>query len=111
MLLELLQVVEHDEVVVVACELAAHELFDRIGAVENFSEHEGKLVVAQIAAGLAHLHLAHNVAHRDLKTANILCLHDNTTAAGCVKLADFGFAVEFESFHGTTFADNCGTPN
>ena len=43
-------------------------------------------VAAQALAGLAHLH-AHSVAHRDVKPANLL-----VSAAGEVKIADFGIA-------------------
>ena len=81
----------------VACELAAEELFDRLFTIERFPEADCKLVGAQIVAGLSHLHLTHLVAHRDIKSANILCKHDRPTELGCIKLADFGFATEFES--------------
>ena len=108
-LLELLQVVELPDNVCVSCELASEELFDRLAMIEHFDEVDCKLVGAQLAAGLAHLHLVQKVAHRDIKTANILCLHERPTEYGCIKIADFGYAVEFESYTSSTFEDNCGT--
>ena len=51
----------------------------------------------------------HRVAHRDIKSANILCLHERPTDCGAIKLADFGFAVEVESVAHASLKDNCGT--
>lgn len=44
-------------------------------------------LAAEAAAGVAHLH-AHGVIHRDLACRNLLV----DEAAGCVAVADFGFA-------------------
>lgn len=101
--------VELPEAVCVICELAAEELFDRLAAVSAFSEHDCKLVGAQIASAVSYLHLHHKVAHRDIKSANILCTHENTTESGCIKLADLGFAIEFNEPRRREFVDNCGT--
>ena len=79
--------------VAVACELVpGGELFDMIDEVNALPEADIKLVMAQITSGIAHLHLQHNVAHRDIKSANVLCSHSRITEPGCIKLADFGFA-------------------
>ena len=60
--------------------------------VNALSEGDCKLVMAQVTSAMAHLHVKLKVAHRDLKSANILCCHPRTTEPGCIKLADFGFA-------------------
>lgn len=46
-----------------------------------------RIVIAQLAEGLAFLH-AHGVIHRDVKPSNAIC------SAGTVKLLDFGLALE-----------------
>lgn len=63
----------------------------------------------QIAAGMAHLHLNHKVAHRDLKSSNILCSTKELTDPGCIKINDFGFACAFTDASHDEFSDNCGT--
>lgn len=45
-----------------------------------------------IARGLAHAH-AHEVVHRDVKPANILCPRDPRSAGAWAKLTDFGVAA------------------
>ena len=50
-------------------------------------EAEAKLVIRQIAEGLAAIHQA-GVIHRDLKTENMVCAED-----GSIKIIDFGCAV------------------
>lgn len=107
--LQLLHVLETDDSVFVMCELASEELFDRMGAIGNLMESDCKLVVAQVASAVAHLHITHSVAHRDIKSANILCAHDQPTAPGCIKLADFGFTARFTDPRAAEFVDNCGT--
>ena len=101
--------IELNDAICIICELAAEELFDRLDAVTAFSERDCKLVSAQIASAVSYLHLHHKVAHRDIKSANILCAHQNTTESGCIKLADLGFAVEFNEPRKSEFVDNCGT--
>ena len=49
------------------------ELFDLLDSVERFSERMCQQAIAQVAAGLAHLHLELSICHRDLKPSNILC--------------------------------------
>ena len=82
------------------------QLFDQLDAVDTFSEHECRLVVAQIAGAVAHLHLAHGIAHCDIKPQNILCRSSKVTDAGCIKLSDFGVSVigaaDTDSIAGTT---------
>ena len=69
------------------------------------------MVTVQLASALAHLHLHHQVAHCDLKPANILCKHKDVTELGCVKLADFGFCQRFKSHKEAQFTFNCGAPH
>ena len=57
---------------------------------------------AEVARGMDYLH-KRRVVHRDLKAANLL-LDD----AGCVKIADFGFAQLVP--RSTKLSEPCGTP-
>jgi len=107
--LQLLRVFETTDTVLVICEIANEELFDRLEAIEKFNEADCKLVAAQVASAVAHLHISHSVAHRDIKSANILCAHERPTEAGCIKLTDFGFTERFTDPRAAEFTDNCGT--
>jgi len=85
------------------------ELFDTLDEDQShFSENTCRMVTVQLASALAHLHLHHQVAHCDLKPANILCKHKDVTELGCVKLADFGFCQRFKSHKEAQFTFNCG---
>ena len=108
-IIHLYRVVEVQEACCLVCELAKMELFDALQQVEALSEHECKLVMAQITSGLSYLHLRHHVVHRDIKSANILCMHERLTEAGCIKLADLGFAVRVSDHSACELEDNCGT--
>ncbi|BCJ50145.1 hypothetical protein Asp14428_16200 [Actinoplanes sp. NBRC 14428] len=55
---------------------------------------EAPRIIAEICAGLAHLHGAGWV-HGDLKPGNVLLMAD-----GSVRLADFGLAAEIDGTHG-----------
>jgi len=85
------------------------ELFDQLEHVQAFTEKGVQLVAVQIASGLAHLHLKHQVAHCDIKPANILCCDSRITMPGCVKLADFGSAQRFSEAGVPEFTQECGT--
>jgi serine/threonine protein kinase len=54
---------------------------------------EAPRIIAEICAGLAHLHAAGWV-HGDLKPSNVLLMSD-----GSVRLADFGLAAEIDGTH------------
>ena len=82
------------------------ELFDALDAIE-FSEQACRMVVVQIASAVAHLHLRHQVAHLDIKPANILCRHADPTTPGALKLADFGFCQRFRHRSTPTFTTVC----
>lgn len=59
---------------------------------EALSEIQALSIVRDVASALQHVH-GHHVAHRDVKTANILLKHDASSALGCrVVLSDFGVA-------------------
>lgn len=57
----------------------------------QLSVPEVKLIVRDILLALEFCH-AHNVMHRDLKSANLLI-----SARGRIKLADFGLARHFDA--------------
>ena len=74
--------------------MSGGDLQDAIHA--EMSEKNVRLITVQIAAAIAHLHLAHSIAHRDIKPHNVLCrCRANPMKAGSLKLADFGFSAEF----------------
>lgn len=52
-------------------------------------------IAKQVIAAVVHLHQVARVAHRDIKPENVLCTHRQPHLQGQVKLADFGFSVEF----------------
>ena len=68
-------------------------LVDEAGMTEANVLHIGR----QVVAAVRHLHEVSRVAHRDIKPENVLCTHCQPHMQGSVKLADFGFAVEFGS--------------
>ena len=109
-ILRLIEVVETaDELHLITEICRGGELFDQLDAVDTFSEHECRLVVAQIAGAVAHLHLAHGIAHCDIKPQNILCRSSKVTDAGCIKLSDFGAAQLFAAGAADAFVETCGT--
>ena len=78
------------------------ELFHRIYKGSFLSRQEYRLVIAQVAIALHHLHSI-GVIYRDIKPENILIAAD-----GYIKLADFGLAKDITVDELTsTF---CGTP-
>ena len=76
--------VDKHYVVMEAC--MGGELFDKVTGGEVLSEDDGRVLFAQLVAGLQHCH-ACGVAHRDLKLENVLL-----TVSGRLKIADFGLA-------------------
>jgi serine/threonine protein kinase len=55
----------------------------------ELSKRDCKYIIAQIASALAHLQ-QHNIAHRDVKTENVLVASNEQLE---VKLGDFGYAI------------------
>jgi len=79
------------------------ELFTHLRNKKRFKEEEARIFVAEVGAGLGHLHSC-NFIYRDLKPENILMDED-----GHVCLTDFGLSkdVDPDNPEATTF---CGTP-
>ncbi len=69
------------------------ELFRLLFVTGRFSEPLARFFLGRLAKTLLHLH-GENVAHRDIKTENILLWPDLT-----LKLVDFGFATCFDPAH------------
>lgn len=82
------------------------ELFDRICEKERYSEREARMLMYQLASGLAFAH-SRGIAHRDLKPENILLKSkdDDTN----IKLADLGFA-KIMTQPNQLMSTPCGTP-
>jgi serine/threonine protein kinase len=70
----------------------------------TISEEKAIYFMEQLASAVKYLHKDKNVAHRDIKLANIL-LNSN----GKVKLADFGLS-NFYNEHTKTLKTSCGSP-
>ena len=82
------------------------DLLNRILEKGCYSEEEGKVVFAQICAGVAYLH-SRDICHRDLKPDNVLL----TAADGTAKISDFGLARHASSQSENNFRTYCGTPH
>lgn len=110
-IVELIEFIEgEDELQCITRIMAAGELMDTLAAGEqHFSEAQCRLVTVQVAAGLAHLHKTHSIAHCDIKPANLLCEHTRVTEPGCVKLCDFGSCQRFTSVTSAEFDRETGT--
>ncbi len=81
-----------DGATVLVLELADRSTAARLDTVDG-GLPDAPRIVAEICAGLAHLHAAGWV-HGDLKPSNVLLMAD-----GSVRLADFGLAAEIDGTH------------
>jgi serine/threonine protein kinase len=79
------------------------ELFFHLQKKKRFSEDEARIIVAEVALALGHLH-SKNFIYRDLKPENIL-LHESGHAC----LTDFGLAKELDPDQKEA-RTMCGTP-
>ena len=70
------------------------ELFEQIVARERYTEADAQQVVKALASALAYCH-SNKIVHRDLKPENILLVDKDDNSS--VKIADFGYAREFET--------------
>ena len=69
---------------------------------------QAQVLIRQVASALSHLESQH-VAHRDVKSENVLVTEQHVGGHVVVKLCDFGYAVTYtqdDDMHTTM----CGTP-
>jgi serine/threonine protein kinase len=83
------------------------ELFDRIIAKEYYSEVDAQKLVRTVAIAIKYCH-DRNVVHRDLKPENILLTSKNDDES--IKIADFGFAKQYDTSSDDALSTSCGTP-
>ena len=81
-------------------------MFDRISAKDHYTERDARLVMHQLASGIACAHLR-NIVHRDLKPENILLVSKKDDSL--LKIADLGFAKIIYN-RNTPLVTPCGTP-
>ena len=74
------------------CDVLGDAIFNVI-----MSEQAARLIMVQLASAVAHLHMVHGMAHRDIKPDNVLCASPDPTVLGCLKLADFGLCKPFRA--------------
>ncbi len=95
---------ELDGAVVLVMERAARSLQDVLAAARPPQPPpDAERILAEVAAGLRHMHAAGWV-HGDLKPGNVLLMPDGTA-----KLADFGLTAELEGTH--AYAPPLGSPD
>mmetsp|Transcript_2643 Transcript_2643/g.4555 ORF Transcript_2643/g.4555 Transcript_2643/m.4555 type:complete len:710 (-) Transcript_2643:199-2328(-) len=70
-------------------------LLDLLIDIESFTERQAQQISIQVANAVVYLHSI-GIVHRDIKSDNVLCTDRQPHLPGHVKLADFGFAAEFE---------------
>jgi serine/threonine protein kinase len=73
-------------------------------------EEDVRMIIAQILLTVDFMHRK-RIIHRDLKPENVL-MNSKTRGVFDVRIADFGFAVNFDDFQTDDFAKDlvCGTP-
>ncbi|KAH7280591.1 hypothetical protein KP509_36G004600 [Ceratopteris richardii] len=99
------QVIEDDLHVHLILELCrGGELFHRIAKKICFCESDAAAILKALMQSIAFCHSV-GIMHRDVKPENILFLEDSDDS--CIKLADFGLAVEFSP--GQKFSDLAGS--
>lgn len=83
------------------------ELFDLVAANTIFTEERAASVMSDLLSAIHYLH-RHNIAHRDVKLENLLCMRNTWPLQ--VKLADFGFANHIRPESDKMLSSFVGTP-
>jgi len=87
--------------------ISGGELFEKIVELTHYSEKEASQLIAQVLAGIHHLH-THGIVHRDLKPENLLLSTKEPNAD--VKITDFGLSEVFEPGQPMEMSRAVGTP-
>lgn len=102
------QVIDTAEAVFLVLDLVeGGELFDKIVAIQRYSEPAAKFLFYQMVLALQYLH-ASGISHRDLKPENIL-LSSAREAETLIKITDFGLSKFVDG--AALMKTFCGTPN
>ncbi|KAJ3214569.1 hypothetical protein HDU67_001489 [Dinochytrium kinnereticum] len=102
-IIQLYEVMETKKELFLVLEYAAGgELLDYIVSHGRLKENEARKFVQQIVSALGYCH-SHNIAHRDLKSENLLLGDDQS-----IKISDFGLSNLYEK--GATLGTCCGSP-
>jgi len=96
---------ETDWYLIVLEYLAGGDLFDRIGAKQQYNEKDARDLSIALLSSVNYCH-RDNIAHLDLKSKNLLLSSDDDDTS--VKLADFGFAQRV--MYPNSLSRRCGTP-
>mmetsp|Transcript_17753 Transcript_17753/g.28739 ORF Transcript_17753/g.28739 Transcript_17753/m.28739 type:complete len:457 (+) Transcript_17753:309-1679(+) len=83
------------------------ELFDRIISKEYYSEEDAQKLVRTVASAIKYCH-ERGIVHRDLKPENILLTSKDDDDS--IKIADFGFAKQYDTSNDDALSTSCGTP-
>jgi len=83
------------------------ELFDLVAANTIFTENRAASVMVDLLNAISYLH-KQNIAHRDVKLENLLCVRSTWPLQ--VKLADFGFANHIKTEADKMLSSFVGTP-
>ncbi|XP_065306036.1 serine/threonine-protein kinase NIM1-like [Dermacentor albipictus] len=79
------------------------ELFQKITSDGRYPEDEARIVFAQVASAVNHMHEL-NIVHRDIKAENVFIAGHNL-----VKVGDFGFSTQLRSRE-EALSTFCGSP-
>ena len=96
-LLEVVEVLGTESLYLVTPQMVWGNLAEALQDPEvDRSEQAARLMTIQLVSAVAHLHLVHKIAHRDIKPGNVLCEGPEPSMIGCLKLCDFGCCQRFE---------------
>lgn len=107
-IVKLYNVYEHDDCIYLVFEYCeSGDLSKYLKKCGALNEDEAKNFLSQIVNGLEYLS-SKNIVHRDLKPQNILLQSSSDATEFILKIADFGFAKEYETEDLSTTI--CGSP-